>query len=242
MGFERYLPYLYDIIAVVVILSAIYHASRVGLVRSLISFVGALLSLAVASVASKVAASYVFQSFLRGGLLEKVQQALQDTAEGLPLVDSLAQALEELPAYLRGMLSLAGIGVDQITGDLSGYTGDAAVVIVDDVLAPAATAILSILFFLVLFSVLMFLCRLISRSFRGLHRVPIIGPVDSLLGGVLGLAQGVIYVWLLYLVLSLVAAVTNGSIGFLSSEVLRGAYSYQLFLQHSPVDLLAGLV
>lgn len=54
----------------------------------------------------------------------------------------------------------------------------------------------------------MFLTRIVARCFTGLRHIPIVGPLNSVLGGCVGAVEGVLYLYLMVAIASLVLALT----------------------------------
>ena len=80
-----------------------------------------------------------------------------------------------------------------------------------------ASLIMNILAYVVTLFVVWLIIRLILGALSVFRHLPIVGTADRLLGLLLGLIQGVLIVWTLFLVLSLFATTQVGSI--LMSEI-----------------------
>ena len=78
---------------------------------------------------------------------------------------------------------------------------------------------ISMILWLVLFSLLMILVRCISGKLRLINRIPVIGAANGFLGGLLGVLIGFVWVWLFVLLMRLVvpAMGTDAKIGLQES-------------------------
>ena len=97
-----------------------------------------------------------------------------------------------------------------------------------------ASLILNILAYVVTFFVVWLVIRLILGALAVSRRLPVIGTADRLLGLLLGMIQGILIVWVLFLVLSLFSTTPLGA-GLMreisESGFLSALYNYNPFLK-----------
>ena len=221
--------------AIVLLLCCIYRASKQGLIATLVNLAGYFVALAVAWPLSRYISAQLFSYGLRAGLVESVAQRLAENGETLELLDTAAQVLDGLPEYVASLLHMDPDAVQRLADALGGTAEAGAQAIVDGVLAPVVTGALAVLLFVLLFPLLLWVVRLITRLFRAANNIPIVGPLNSVLGGVTGLLVGIISLFVWALILQFIVLLTGGSLLFLNNEVLASTVTYRL-LRH--VDLL----
>ena len=78
---EQYVPILLDVLVVVVIISMVKSSARRGFVRTVIQFAGYLVSLGISSVASRMAAIFVYSSFVREGIVDLIARNIQNVTD-----------------------------------------------------------------------------------------------------------------------------------------------------------------
>lgn len=126
---------------------------------------------------------------------------------------TLAEILESLQGTAESIGDVASVfvkgNVDQTVSALE-----------ENVVAPVIKGFMKIVFFVILLFVLRLVVRPVSELFKGVNKIPVIGPVNSLLGGLLGVAEGLIAVYALALVVRLVVYLTDGSLMFINSETV----------------------
>lgn len=221
--------------AVVLLLVCIYRAARQGFAATLVNLAGYVAALAVAWPAARYAAAQVFAYGLRAGLVERVAQKLSESEQTLELLDSAAQLLDGLPIYVAQLLHMDPAVVQRLADTLGSTAQASAEAVVDGVLAPVVIGALGVLLFLLLFPLLLWVVRLVTRMFRAANDIPIVGPLNSILGGAAGVLMGVVCLFIWALLLQFVVLLTGGTLVFLNSQVLSSTVTYRL-LRH--VDLL----
>ena len=235
MGF---FPFVYDALAVSLLLYHIHVASKRGLAAAIANFVGYIAALAVAWLVAKTLAPALFNAFFRTELIERVQVALETLPGGTELAESAAAMLASLPAYIGDLMDIGGYNAEELAAMLSSYSTDTAGAVVDAIVAPALTGMMTMVLFLLMLSILMVVVHAITRFFYGVNRVPVIGLVNSVLGGVMGLAMGIIGVYVVLVILQFVLTFTGESLSFLNKGILGQTYTYRLLATFDPFGFL----
>ena len=85
----------------------------------------------------------------------------------------------------------------------------------------------------------MFILRLIigpvSNAFRAVNKIPIVGPVNVLFGGVLGAVEGAVVVYVISIVIKAVVNVTGSSLIFLNTQTINMT---KLFIKFYNFDII----
>lgn len=233
-----FLPLLYDALAVSLLLYHIYISSRRGLAATLANFVGCIVALSLSWALARQLAPMLFEACFRAGLVERVQTALTALPGGTDLAEGAAALLAALPAYLAGMVNIGGYDANELAALLAGYGTDTAGAVVDNIIAPAVNGMLSMVLFLLLYSLLSVVAHAITRLFYGVNRVPVIGFFNSVMGGMLGLAMGVISVYIVLVIVYFVLAFTGDSLSFLNRDLLESTFTCRLLARFEPFGLL----
>ncbi len=131
---------------------------------------------------------------------------------------------------MRGLMETY-LKVDEVLANLT-EEGTVPVWLVD--------VIINIIAFLLVFLVVSLLLALIARRFRFLKRLPLIGPSNAVLGGVLGAVKGLLVVFLVAAILSLIEigmwerAVESSAVVALSRHYMALLFTYimDLVVEH----------
>jgi hypothetical protein len=82
---------------------------------------------------------------------------------------------------------------------------------------------------MVMLSVALFFLRRFARLFTGVNNIPVIGNVNVFLGGVIGVGQAVVFLFIGALVIALAITLTNDSIPWLNREVMDDTFIWRPF-------------
>ena len=185
--------YALDGILVLVVLVFVLIGVRRGFVRSAAHFLGAVLAALLAAALGGMAAQWLYDSFFRQSLVEKVQETIS-TLGGGDVGVAASGFFASLPDFVQRVLESAGITSESITQGLDAQTGQAAE-LVADALSPVFVGFLKVLAVLVLYLLFMMLVRVLADLLAGMFQLPLLRQVNGLLGGVFGLLLSVVSLW-----------------------------------------------
>lgn len=187
---------IFDIICFALIIGCtIYFASK-GLLAGLLSLLGTIASLVIAFFASRALAPNIFEWLFRDRLIDSTHAAIAEHA-----VANIGDLLDEVVGFLPDFVKEPIIA--QFGGDITLFDSwEFATRVVDDVITPIVTPIIAVILFVIIFALLRLLFSVLTRLLRGVNRVPVIGTANRVLGGVAGVLIGLLYVFLLVVVLS----------------------------------------
>ena len=187
------MDYAGDILFVCVCLLFVAIGARRGFIRSAVHFLGALLSAFLASLLGGAVAQWVFDSFFRQALAERIGESLVSLGNG-DAAAAVQQVLSSLPEFLQRALGEAGVTAGSIAEGFSAGSGQAAEVIAQG-LSPVFVGFLKVLAVLVLYLLFMMLVRVLADLLAGMFQLPLLRQVNGLLGGVFGLLLSVVSLW-----------------------------------------------
>ncbi|MCI9116390.1 CvpA family protein [Oscillospiraceae bacterium 21-37] len=166
-----------------------------GFIRSAIHFLGSIIAACLSAVLGGMAAQWLFDSMFRGALVERVQESLNmlGTSDALSSVDNL---LASLPDFIVRALQDAGVTASSISGSIVSGSSAAAERIAD-LLAPTFVGFLKVLAVIVIFALLMVVVRILAEVLSHVLRLPVLGQLDSILGGVCGFLLALVLVWVM---------------------------------------------
>ena len=231
------MAYILDGAAILVVLLAVFIGYHRGFVRSLIQLVGLIAAAVIAAVLSTGIAALVFDSFISDGLTETISTKIQAT-DTSSAAESVQQALQELPAPIVHALEQY-IGtpheiVSGLEGSLSGSAQAVAETVVKSVVRPVAVALLRFLVFFILFILLMIVVGLVAKLVNGLFKVPVLKQVNGVLGAVVGVVQGILFLFVAVTVLQLVTASTSADAA-VSSKDVEDSILVGFMADHNPI-------
>ncbi len=230
---------LVDLIILLVVGFTIWRSARRGFVRTVLELAGFVLSLVIAFSVSGWLSNIIYENSVRPTVEESVSEVLAD-AKGGSTSQAVDQVWEALPSVVRSAANSFGITKGDVQRKLngaveSGSSGveSVAVQVADSMARPVVTGLLKTIIFLVVFLLLAIVVKFLARVINRAFSFPVVGTINRLLGGVLGIPKGIIYGIVLCSVFKLLIDYTGG-LGPINGAVLDHALLFGLLCALNP--------
>ena len=167
----------------------------------------------------------LYVAFGQGLARRFIEENIGQAVESSQAAQYAQEVIAGLPQALARLAQMAGISTQGLIDNLQAHqfsAGGAAQLLEETIVAPLAIAAIRILLSLVLFTLLLFVTRLIGRKIAKLRKLPVLKQADRLLGAALGLIKGALLVSVLALVLRAAAALALGGPDF--ARAVEGSY------------------
>ncbi|MEA5050144.1 MAG: CvpA family protein [Oscillospiraceae bacterium] len=211
-------PIVLDILTAVIVVICFIVSWKRGLVSTVIRLVGCAASILFGWWASGKLATIVYDRFLKDKLVDIVSQRVANQAVS------------------SGTWGVLGRFVDRILSAATGTdTSAASETIVDNMLSQPATAVVRAILFILLFFLLMLVVKGLNRAFRGINKVPVLGGANKLLGGVIGIAEGLLVCYIAVAAVSLIVTLTNNSLTWLNTDLIDVSKLFSLLYHFNPI-------
>ena len=234
---------LIEILLLAVIVLVIYLSYRKGFLRSLWSLGGFLLAVIISYVLGKLIAEMLFEVMARPWLTSLInEQIIAGSGDNIAqVVDGLYQ---NLPAILSGPLTMIVGTKEELTLTLQQAVANGSATITDIIvglLQPVVVALLGTILFLLVFIICMILRRLLDKLLIRVHRLPIIGAFDSVLGAGVGLLKAAVWVWLIVVLIKVVVVFSAGSLPWLNESVVDSSLLFKYLYHSGMADFIGGI-
>ena len=233
------IPWILDVVClgVLAVSMAVYYCR--GFVKVFLSFLGFVAAVVLGVLAAQFLSRLLFNQVIRDTLVEALTQYQWEGGVTQDLAQSLIGALNSLPGWVSGILSLfsldTGKAVEIIDGLAHPDTTAMAVSLTEDLLQPLFLSFLGLVLFLFSFVVLLFLFRRLADLAGGLvERLPLIHGVNRLLGGVVGAANGLLWVFVLASLAALFLLVTKGGTPWLNLDLIQQSLLFSRVMEQVP--------
>ena len=230
---------LLDLIVLIVFIWEIRRGYRIGFMRVLIECISWIAVLVLASMLSYFVAGPVYDTFFSGGITDAIASALTQNTTPEALAASLEETLASLPSAAASAVQFL---LDQMQVDLSAVTGAEAVELAGSVaelvVRPILVSAIQFCAFLLFFVLGMVVFHIIAVGFGMFNSIPLVGGVNRLLGGFLGLVKGGVIVCLLLAALQLYLTVESG--GPISSDDVESSFLAGTLYEHNPISGFLG--
>lgn len=225
---------IYDAVIIAILLFFFLRGRKKGLILTLCGLVAIFVALIGARMASETFApkvadllqphfSSVIEEQLGNGLESKLDQMLADGEQGDSVIANILTTLgfyDEVSEAIRNAVS-----------------GEAAQTVTDVAVALARTVaevVASVLVFVVAFLLITVAWFLLSHALDLAARLPIIHGLNRTLGGLFGLLQGMLLLFLVAWVLRLMG-------GVIPQETVEQTTLLKFFFNSSPLSLITGI-
>ena len=223
---------LLDIGFVIIILLCVVFGYKKGFFKSIAGFIGAVIAMFLAWVLAGLIANALYQGIFREKLIDHISAVLSnDALASFP--EKAAQVVVNLPGFLSNTLNNQGITSSQIEQSLQA-AGNNAAPATADLISPAVIWLLQLLLTVILFFILVILVRLVIKLIGNVFRLPVLRQVDGILGGLFGIFKGVVYIFLVCIVLQLLMPVIGNSSEPMK-QVLDNSFIYQFIFYNNPI-------
>ena len=242
---QEFMPFVLDIVIVLLFALQIFRGLRHGLLRTVAECISSIAAVFISALFSGPAAELVYQSFFAGRITKSIAESVLQAGSAEELFSSIGGFVEVLPesvqqlaesmlSGLQGSLSAADPAASQQMAQQLAQT------VADSIVKPMLTAAISAVLFLVFFLVLVVVFRFVCIALGIFNHIPILGSVNSVLGGVFGAAKAALLVFVLLAALSL--WVQGNTSGWITQQTIEQSFAAQFFYEHNPLlALLKGL-
>lgn len=229
---EQYIWLLYDAVVVLIILLYMTSGARKGFVSTFIEMIGYVVALIGATYLSTPLASATYQRFVAPSLVEKVSDSINSSSGIQEALTALAGFMDKIPEYISKMFHLDGaISSEGLTGSVS----EVAQTIVDKAVAPSMILLIRSIYFIIIFFIVVIIAKICSKFFRKLYRIPLVGPVNRVLGGVLGIGKGIIVLLIITTVIGFFIVFSAGGRWYMNESVIDDTLLFSKIYYLNPI-------
>ena len=210
------------IIVAIVVLFTVIGVKR-GLAKTLLNLAGLVLTAISAYYISSFLSQLIYDAFLKQTIITNIQQIIEQNGIGY----ALSNCLEAVPQWINGILSfivgIFGMSLSEyqnqlvLSSNFSSSTSQA----VENVLAPVVTSVFGMILLIVLFIIILIIVKKLVKLISKVFNIPVIKQINQLLGGIFGLAEGLLVVFIAVNIFTVVTEFSNPSL--LNSELFSGA-------------------
>lgn len=229
-----------DIIILAVVAFFIVLSAKRGFVKTLIVFLGTFAALILSVVGSWVVSDLVYGNFIKPDIESKLESAFSESSENLGTTALIINsAVNVLPDYIVSMAEsenrFSDLEKEDNLGKLTTSASSAAEIITETVVKPCVTGIIQSVSMMVLFIIGIIAVKLISNAMSSLFSGKLLGGVNSFLGGVIGLPEGLLFAIVFTWVIGYLVGVTENGIFGLTETVTDETYIFKIINSFNPI-------
>lgn len=218
-----------DVAAVLIVLWCMNAAAKKGFLRTVIQMIAYIVILLASSFLSRAAAPIIYDNVVQPMLLQSIEPG-QEKNPGNAALISMAP---------RGTLSMVNTALDSLDSFLPDINKkDLLEDITHAAVRPLMISAISMIGFFVIFAVLSILANILMSALGIIDHIPVIGTINAVLGGAIGVFQGLLLVLVFCILLKGLLRLHPGGWPLLNQDVLDRTYLCRYFLD---LDLIGHL-
>lgn len=227
-----------DIILVCLFVVLVATAAKKGFVLTVLEVIAIIAALFCASYISEPVAQSSYDVFLKGNIVKTVNSEISEKQVSANIGDI---AFDAIPQYAIDFAECASVDTQALKTDInntisnavnSGKLDELGDIVEEKCVRPIAVPAIRIILFLIIFVVALLVFRLIAAALSKTVKLPLVGTLDTVLGGLLGAVRGAAV--LLVISTLLVTMLSSGDSDFAAavreSKVVELVNSYNPFI------------
>lgn len=224
-----------DVILILIAFIIIVASYKRGFLRSIILIAGYVASIIVAVVFSKLLSPWIFNTFMRNGIIENINGIVENTVGSANIPQVITEFFETLPQFLISLIDMSFGGNDTLVANIesstNGMIANIGTAIADVVIMPLIVMLLQSILCIVIFLICLFIVKGVSSLFKSFYEVPILGKVNAVLGGVIGIGIAFVWLFILMIILKTIISFTGNSLTYLNTEIVEKTYIFKWLYQ-----------
>lgn len=229
------MPIIYDSVVVFVIISSVIFSYKRGFLRSILSLVSYCVSFFIANFLGRFVSQIIFDNFIKANVEHDIFNTLNNSLNSGSMMSSINKISSIIPDWLTSYL----IG-DKTVNDVAGGfiakndLNAASSVIADQIFRPYIIMIISIIAFFVLFAAVKLLFRYVYMLTRVVERMPVIGTLNGLLGGLCGVVKAGILLFIIAIIVFVVILLTKNEMNWINTGIINETHLFYMFYKFIP--------
>ncbi len=211
-----------DIIIIAIVVLFVIIGVKRGLAKTILNLAGLVLTAVSAYYISSFLSQLFYDMFIKQTVITNTQQIIEQNG-----IDyAVSNCLEAVPQWINGIISFIvgafGISLNEFQNQITvpANISSSASQVIESVLAPVVTSVLSIILVIILFIIILIIVKKLVKLVLRIFNIPVIKQINQFLGGIVGLAEGLLIVFIAVNVISMVAGFSNPDL--LSNGMFNG--------------------
>lgn len=185
-----------DIILAGIFIVLVVGAAKKGFILTVLEVVAIIAALFCASYISEPIAQTSYDTFIKHSVVKTINSEISEKAVSEKIEEV---AFDTIPEYAVSFAECAGINTQSVKLSINntiskaiqnGKTDEIGEKVEENCVRPIAIPAIRIVLFFILFVILLLVFRLIAKAVSKMVQLPIVGTLDTVLGGVIGALRG----------------------------------------------------
>ncbi len=192
-----------DLIIILIFVIFVLIGIKRGAIKTLLNLISVCLSVFLSSVLGSNISNWVYNVLFKNGIIQGVNNTLNQT----DVADAVENAINSIPDVVYNALSVFGVTKESLLLQTEGAvnsTQSSIANVVEGVIRPILTSIISFFLIIILFILLLVLFKFLIRLINGIFELPVLHTFNRMLGGILGAVEGGAIVYMFVLLIKII--------------------------------------
>ena len=193
------MDFIVDAIIIAIIAVVIVRSSKKGFVSSLVDAFAMIIATIVSYMFTPEVSQFIYDSFIKNSVSKGFEKVLDDMNTNAAVADKVDAMIASLPegavnlADKLGIINLNAIGAGiHMPGVID--NNQLITTVLNDFAYNVMITITKVVVFFILFVLATLVLRMVSNFLEKINKIPLIGKLNSTLGGVLGVSKALIII------------------------------------------------
>lgn len=189
---EMYLGIIIDLLLILCIVLFIVRTAKKGFALSLFNIIAFFGAFILAAIIAKNLSGYIFNWFFEQSVVDKIGASSTPLFSGSTSEEVNKFVFTEFPT-LFNFSSISGIGIN--SSALTGSTSTSPHFVSNVIIEPIFESFISLFVYIIALAICIPTLRFIAKKLSKIFTVSLVGKINSILGGFLGIIKGVAIVF-----------------------------------------------
>ena len=199
--------YIFDLILLSLSLIIIIYSAKKGFVSTILGTASVVFATIFSKKGSAIASKFIYSSFLRVKITEKVSNAVNGFSDSITLSEKIEAMISSLPEWMLRISESNGLDLGNVSAGISKSDVSEEMLVesfTDGVVYPVVTDVLKVVLFVIAFVLMILLffkaSKLLSKVIK---KLPVIGKANTFFGMILGVIKSIAIIFMICMALNM---------------------------------------
>lgn len=205
-----------------------------GFFKTIVFTIGTVIAFIGTYFGSKFLAVYVYNSFITDTIIESTNKFITNAGSAVKFDTIVKTTINKLPTYVKNVImqnNTTEAIVKDLTTKTDGAVGEIGKVIASDYAAPIILPLVQAVIAFILLIIIMLIVKGVAELISDNLRRTVFGGVDIVLGGVLGVVEGAVLVFLLVFFVKIIIFLTANEISIFNEQIIGDTVLFKHFYE-----------
>lgn len=226
----------YDLAAIAILIFAVNKNAKIGFAQTVTALVGKIAAFFVSMFIGKAFSKLIYEVFIGKKVTSLLSEYINDGDSVSEILAALNEVSDSLPSF---MANFYGISNSQyLENKINSSVANVIEFLEEQIVQPAVTGFIHIILFVISFAILSFLVHHFSKAVGFVFKLPLIKTVDRFCGGLLGLVQGGINLYLVALAARFILYFLSEQPQFFNENLIMDTFIWSRIYLFNPFQFL----